>query len=172
LEEEGFIVKGPGQGAPIHVSPAGDVVLADAMEGPVSHISITPSGAGYGDVETNRLIELAAMHLVISTYAADGWDIEDVSDAKCGWVITVRRDASEMHLEVRGVSGPRPSILLTCNEYDTACSDPLWRLAVATRALVAPSQAEYDRATAQGASMPQLFRVDLTSSTPCAAGSD
>lgn len=57
---------------------------------------------------------------------------EDVSAQQFGWDITVRRVSEELHLEVKGVPGTKPTVLLTHNEDATAGADPAWRLTVAT----------------------------------------
>ena len=76
------------------------------------------------------------MRIAIETYA--GWQPKDVNGEKCGWDITFRRGAVVHHVEVKGVSGQRPRVLLTRNEVAVARRDPCWRLLVVTRVLVAP----------------------------------
>ena len=137
LEDElGRVVKEPGQNSPVHLAPAGAGEESPADELTDRTIYVTDRGAGFGDAETNRVVETAAMRVAIDTYA--GWEADDVSRAKCGWDITFRRDGLEHHVEVEGVSGQKPRILLTHNEVAVARHDPFWKLLVVTRALVAP----------------------------------
>ena len=109
LEERGLIVKGPGNVVPIHVSPP------ELRNGPLPAtelITVTATGAGYGDSLTNAKVERAAMDLVAETYRERGWVVEDVSKRNVGWDLTAWKAGSEIHLEVKGVSGTKPSILL------------------------------------------------------------
>ncbi len=157
LEERGLIVKGPGNNVPIHVAPPemrGATEVAEV-------ISVTPTGAGFGDPVTNARVEAAAMDLVAATYGELGWTPADVSAGKVGWDITMRRGRDELHVEVKGVSGSKPTILLTRNEHSTASTDPLWRLAVVTQALTSPTLSEYSAEQVLESSRPHVFRVQL-----------
>lgn len=101
------------------------------------------------------------MDLVTSTYTERGWTLQDVSARKVGWDITMRRGVDELHMEVKGVSGSKPTILLTRNEHATARNDPFWRLAVVTQALTSPTLTEYEAIHVLGRSNPHVFRVQL-----------
>lgn len=158
LEERGLIVKGPGNNVPIHVAPPN---LRKGQDPGTELITVTASGAGYGDPVTNARVEKAAMDLVAATYEQHGWVPEDVSAGKVGWDITVRRAAEELHLEVKGVSGSKPTVLLTHNEHTRAGTDPAWRLAVVTQALTSPTLAEFTAGHVLDASSPHVFRVQL-----------
>lgn len=158
LEERGLIVKGPGNNVPIHVSPPN---LRRGSMTSTELITVTATGAGYGDPVTNAQVEKAAMDLVASTYREQGWRVQDVSARKVGWDITVRRGAEEMHLEVKGVSGSKPTVLLTRNEHATAAADPSWRLTVVTQALTSPIFAEFTPEQVLAASTPHVFQVKL-----------
>lgn len=157
-----LILKQPGHTSPIHLAPDGVVLDDEDLEAKSEQIIISARGAGFGDPETNRKVELAAINAVIAHFA--GWIHDDVSLKKCGWDITFRRGSVEVHAEVKGVSGRRPSILLTRNEYQAAEGDSLWRLFVVTRALVAPSVQEFDREAAIAASEPYVYRTRLDGS--------
>lgn len=158
LEERGLIVKGPGNNVPIHVAPPD---LRERGAEVVEVISVTPSGAGYGDPVTNAKVERVAMELVASTYVDLGWTPVDVSAHKVGWDITMRSGDDELHVEVKGVSGSKPTVLLTRNEHAVARVDPLWRLAVVTQALTSPTLSEYTAANVLEGSTPHVFRVQL-----------
>lgn len=158
LEERGLIVKGPGNVVPIHVSPP---ELRPNTHSVTEFITLTTDGAGYGDPSTNARVEKAAMHLVAATYRDRGWTVEDVSARKVGWDLTARQAGAQLHLEVKGVSGSKPTILLTRNEHATAGTDPAWRLAVVIQALTSPTLAEFDSEQVLAASAPHVFRVQL-----------
>jgi hypothetical protein len=158
LEERGLIVKGPGNVVPIHVSPP---ELRHGTQSATELITVTATGAGYGDPVTNARVEKAAMELVAASYRDRGWDVEDVSARKEGWDLTARRAGDERHLEVKGVSGTKPTILLTHNEHAKAGTDSTWRLAVVTQALTSATLTEFAPAHVLAASAPHVFRVQL-----------
>lgn len=158
LEERGLIVKGPGNNVPIHVAPPD---LRERAPNVFEVISMTARGAGYGDPVANAKVERVAMELVASSYVDRGWTPVDVSAHKVGWDITMRRGADERHIEVKGVSGSKPTVLLTRNEHATAGTDPLWRLAVVTQALTSPTLMEYPAALVLERSISHVYRVQL-----------
>ena len=80
---------------------------------------------------------------------------------KLGWDITARRAGDELHLEVKGVSGMKPTILLTRNEHARAGTDPSWQLAVVTQALTSATLTEFAPEQVLLASLPHVFRVQL-----------
>ncbi|MDT5025418.1 MAG: hypothetical protein QOE61_1844 [Micromonosporaceae bacterium] len=155
----GRIVKEPGQNSPVHLAPPNESPDDGAADLEHRSIQVTSRGAGFGDAETNRLVETAAMGAVIDRYS--DWQHEDVSAAKCGWDITFRRNGTEQHVEVKGVSGQRPRVLLTRNEVAVAARDPMWKLLVVTRALVAPSLHEFDRGRVLEEATPYVYVADM-----------
>jgi len=82
-DELGLISKAPGQNAPIHWSPAGEVLPPDETDEAPREIFIGPGGAGFGDAVKNRVVELAAMRKVAEHF--EGWEFDDVSLQKVGW---------------------------------------------------------------------------------------
>ncbi len=91
------------------------------------------------------------------------WQHRDVSADKCGWDITFWTDGAEQHVEVKGVSGQQPKVLLTRNEVAAARRDPLWSLLVVTRVLVAPEVHEFDRKAVLARAEPYVYAADLPS---------
>jgi hypothetical protein len=158
-DELGLISKAPGQNAPIHLAPVGEVFPPDETDDAPREVFIGPGGAGFGDAAENRVVELAAMRKVVEHF--EGWEYGDVSLQKVGWDITFTRGLDERHVEVKGVSGRRPSVLLTRNEVDKAAGDPLWSLVVVTQALVAPVVHEFDRNAVVDAASPYVYRAEL-----------
>jgi hypothetical protein len=156
-------------GNPQYVSPAEAAALVElvgevpaAPESPPDEIVVGRSGAGFGDPVKNVVVETHAMAAVIEYLEADGWRCDDVSSRKCGWDITATRPGRERHVEVKGVSGSRPIVLLTRNEVATARMDPDWCLIVVTQALSKQEVHEYSAEDAVAASEPYVYRADLS----------
>jgi hypothetical protein len=63
---------------------------------------------------------------------------------------------------VKGVTGKKPSILLTRNEYETAKADEHWRLAVVTMALTEPTVQVFNAAVGLECAEAYVYRVDLS----------
>jgi hypothetical protein len=116
-------------------------------------------GGGFGDAETNRRVELAAMDVVMSAYRSEGFDVKDESAAKCGWDITARKNSEVFHIEVKGVTGQAVTFLLTAHEFDTAKDDPQWLLAVISKALTDPQYYELDAADVLAHAQPFMYQV-------------
>jgi hypothetical protein len=117
--------------------------------------------AGFGDPESNREVELAAMSFTDARYAIDGWIVEDVSALNCGWDVTVTKGPQQRHLEVKGVSGPVPKVLVTRNELRFAGEDLDWLLVVVTDVLTSPSSHEYGPEAVRRLAVPLAYEVDL-----------
>jgi hypothetical protein len=142
------------------VSYVPDVTVSEVEADHYFHIGA--HGAGFGDAESNREVELAAMSVTSGRYAVDGWIVEDVSALTCGWDITVTKGPQVRHLEVKGVSGPVPKVLVTRNELRSAGQDLDWLLVVVTDALTSPSYHEYGPEAVRGLAVPLAYEVDLS----------
>lgn len=125
-------------------------------------ITVSTSGAGFGTASQNAVVEAAAMAAVIGFYR--GWRYKDVSKDKVGWDISfTHRESRELaKVEVKGVSGSRPIVLLTANELKAARKHSEWTLAVVTRALSDPRVVEYSAAQALHSAKPYVFKADLS----------
>ncbi|TWE10279.1 protein NO VEIN domain-containing protein [Rudaeicoccus suwonensis] len=134
----------------------------DDTPNPGHQVTVTSEGAGFGDAQRNAVVEAAAMAAVQEFYG-DDWEGEDVSADKIGWDITFRsRSGPESYkVEVKGVSGSRPTILLTANERRAAQDEPGWWLAVVTHALSNPTIREYTGEDVVTAAKPYIFRVQM-----------
>lgn len=130
--------------------------------GPGKQMTVTNNGAGFGDAKQNAVVEAAAMAAVLEFYG-DDWEAEDVSPHKVGWDITFRHKTGpeSYRVEVKGVSGSRPIVLLTANELRAAEAEPEWILAVVTRALSDPQVVEYTARDALTAAKPYVFRARM-----------
>ncbi|MGY1631865.1 protein NO VEIN domain-containing protein [Geodermatophilus sp. SYSU D01186] len=131
---------------------------------PDRELTVSPRGAGFGNAVQNKVVELAAMDAVRQVYEDEGWHVDDVSLAKCGWDLTCTRGAEITRAEVKGVSGDKPLVLLTANEWNAAKNQPGWVLAVATRAISAPEISVYTSQEALQAAEPYVYRADLSQS--------
>lgn len=130
-------------------------------DGPVV---LTGRGAGFGTPEQNRKVEAAAMREVTRELRAQGFDVEDVSARKLGWDLTAIPRTTDQDLrliEVKGVSGAQPRILLTRREHATAACDERWELAVVTDALGTPQVRWFTGRQALRAAEPFVFQVTL-----------
>jgi hypothetical protein len=129
---------------------------------PREEITISPRGAGFGDPLQNAVVEAAAMDAVIDYYGSE-WRYKDVSTEKLGWDITfTHKQSREVYrVEVKGVSGDRPIVLLTANEVRAAEEETGWALAVVTRALSKPAVTEYTADEVLEAAEPYVYKAKL-----------
>lgn len=126
-------------------------------------ITVSERGAGFGDPVTNKLIENAAVDAVTDYYHDQfHCEVTDVGSQKLGWDLScVAPDGTLYRVEVKGVAGSKPSILLTRNELRSAKEDPNWELAVVTRALSNPTVAIYYPEDVLDIAESMVYRVDL-----------
>ena len=102
-------------------------------------------GAGFGNPETNRKVERAAVDAVTDWYESEGWTVESVEVQKCGYDLLCRKDSEENHVEVKGVQGELVSFIITAAEVKQAQKDSDFVLCVVTSALTdAPKLNLYD----------------------------
>lgn len=95
----------------------------------------TPTGAGFGTPETNRKVERAAVAVVTDWYESEGWTVESVEAAKCGYDLFCRKESEENHVEVKGVQGELVAFIITAAEVRQAQKDSEFVLCVVTSAL-------------------------------------
>lgn len=93
------------------------------------------AGAGFGDPETNRKVESAAISLVSEWYESRGWKVESVEAEKCGYDLRCRKGSTERNVEVKGVQRASPSFIITAAEVKQAQSNSNFVLCVVTSAL-------------------------------------
>lgn len=91
-------------------------------------------GAGFGAVESNAQVERAAVKAVTDKYIADGWSVQSVESARCGFDLLCQRGTEEENVEVKGVSGGRLQFIITVGEVEEARSNPKFVLFVVTEA--------------------------------------
>jgi predicted RNA-binding protein with PUA-like domain len=126
-------------------------------------ITVSERGAGFGDPVTNKLIENAAVDAVTDYYRDQfHCEVTDVGSQKLGWDLSCAApDGTLYRVEVKGVAGGRPSILLTRNELRSAREDPNWELAVVTKALSSPTVSIYYPEDVIDIADSMVYRVDL-----------
>lgn len=93
------------------------------------------SGAGFGNPETNRRVETAAINFVTEWYESKGWSVNSVEMKKCGYDLLCTKNGSEEHVEVKGVQSIEPAFIITANEVRQAQSDPHFYICVVASAL-------------------------------------
>ncbi len=97
----------------------------------------------FGDSETNRLVEVAAVGIVRQHYEAEGWTVVSRESDKCGYDLECSRGRSRRHVEVKGRSGAEVAFVLTQRELEAAETDSLFQLAVVTLALTETPVAQF-----------------------------
>lgn len=97
--------------------------------------ALRKSGAGFGDAETNLLVERAAIRKVTRLLKQRGFVVTSRERDSIGYDLDARRGRTELHVEVKGVSGAPIQFPITRNEVSRATSDPSFRLFVVTEAI-------------------------------------
>lgn len=93
------------------------------------------TGSGYGDAESNKKVETAAIDHVLRTWKAKGFKVTSREAEKVGYDLEVQSGKERWHVEVKGTSGSEEGFILTENEYAQARSDPKWLLEIVINAL-------------------------------------
>lgn len=133
-------------------------------------VSVDSQGAGFGDPLTRAVVEKAAVVAVTEQFRSAGYDVVSVERDRCGWDLTCTgQDGSVARVEVKGVSGPKPSVLLTRNEHRSAAQDEGWVLAVVTNALRKPRVTIYTADQVRAAAETFVYTVDLSQGGQLAA---
>lgn len=109
-------------------------------------------GGGFGDAEQNVRVERAAVGAVIRDYRSHGWTVQSKETEKPGYDLLCSRGSVVLHVEVKGISGPDCSFVVTAKEKEKAESDPAFRLVAVTHAL-RPKRRELSKFTG-----PELLR--------------
>jgi hypothetical protein len=102
--------------------------------------STRETGSGFGNSETNRQVEQAAISYVTTKYQENGWTVESVESKKCGYDLLCSKDNAQEHVEVKGVQGELISFPITEGEVKRSRSDEKFILYIVTSALLNPVQ--------------------------------
>jgi hypothetical protein len=100
----------------------------------VEHL-ISKQGAGFGDPKKNREAELAAISYAKQSFQKDGYKVRSVESLNLGYDLVANKGSTELHLEVKGVSGNVPNFIITANETELAKRDKSFRLIIVLNAL-------------------------------------
>ncbi len=96
-------------------------------------------GAGFGNLETNRQIEEAAILYVTNDYQKKGWIVTSVEFEKCGYDLLCTKNLVEEHVEVKGIQGDLVSFIITSGEVKQSRFDEKFYLFAITLALSNPT---------------------------------
>jgi len=92
-------------------------------------------GAGFGDPETNKKVERAAVRAVRTYFEQRGFDVQSFEGGKVGFDLKCVQEKIVFHVEVKGIAGSVEAFSMTALEFKLAQSDPEFRLAVVVNAL-------------------------------------
>jgi len=107
-------------------------IIVDGLE-PIEQL--IKSGAGFGNPETNKKVELAAVSYVTQWYETRGWSVRSVESEKRGYDLLCSKASTVEHVEVKGVQSVSPSFIITANEVRQAHNDAAFVVCVVTSAL-------------------------------------
>jgi hypothetical protein len=91
-------------------------------------------GGGFGDAATDPLVEQAAVRKVTRLLKGRGFRVRSRESERIGYDLDATKGRTELHVEVKGVSGDRIQFLITKAEVAKAASDLTFRLMVVTEA--------------------------------------
>lgn len=92
-------------------------------------------GGGFGEPEQNTEVEQVAVRVVTEWYSNRGWEVVSVENQRCGFDLLCRRNGTEEHVEVKGVTGNDKRFIITAAELRQAKEDDRFVLALVRRAL-------------------------------------
>lgn len=105
---------------------------------------VAVQGGGYGNAETRKRTEEAAIDFVQAELRRRGFTVIDRQRDNCGYDLMATSPQGCLLIEVKGTSSVVPRLFISRNEYRCSVSEPDWRLFVVTSALSAPRLHEYD----------------------------
>jgi len=95
-------------------------------------------GGGFGNPETNRQVEQAAILYVTNNYQKSGWLVESVESEKRGFDLLCTKNKVQENVEVKGTQGDLISFTITAGEVRQSQIDESFILSVVTSALSNP----------------------------------
>jgi hypothetical protein len=128
------------QGSRIFQLLAGDRQLPPTCSRPAHRRDATlERAAGFGDVETNRKVERAAVEAATRHYRDLGWSVRSVESEHRGYDLHCHRGSDDLHVEVKGASGRAFGFIMTQREYVLASEDEDFELCFVASALTRPA---------------------------------
>jgi hypothetical protein len=97
-------------------------------------------GAGFGSAEQNRKVEAAAIRKVTRELKSRGYSVVSRERDKIGYDLDATKGRSELHVEVKGITGVALKFPITSSEKKRAANDKAFRLMVVTRALTSAAE--------------------------------
>ena len=141
-----------------YVSPERAKALVDRckLEVPVLPNSQWPgAGAGFGNAETNRLVEKAAVGRVARLLRKCGFKVVSREKDRIGYDLDATKGQIELHVEVKGVSGEGIQFPITSAEVRRSEVDKQFRLMVVTSARMRHAKVHEFR----GAQLKRMFQL-------------
>ena len=92
------------------------------------------NGAGFGNAETNRIVEKAAIRKVTQALMDQGYIVVSREKENLGYDLDASNANSLLHVEVKGISGDELQFPITANELNQSKKDPNFHLFVVTKA--------------------------------------
>lgn len=108
-----------------------------AMQPPAPQLKVSKvagRGAGFGEAETNALVERAAVQAVRRQLVSEGYKIVSRERERIGYDLDATRDGTTLHIEVKGISGLLLQFPITGAEVKKSTSDAAFRLFAVTEA--------------------------------------
>jgi hypothetical protein len=94
----------------------------------------TARRARFGDADSNRLVERAAIAFTSRTLKSQGWKVHSVEREARGYDLLCTKGHDRLDIEVKGIASDIPAFIITSNEVRVSRNDKRWRVAVVTRA--------------------------------------
>lgn len=104
----------------------------------------------------DKLAEAAAVKHIKARLKKAGYTVISRETVVCGYDLHAVRDGSELHVEVKGVSGSTLRFFLTKREFEASTSDPDWRLAIVLEARTRPRSMSF----VKGGVLGKRFKMD------------
>jgi hypothetical protein len=101
-------------------------------------------GGGFGDPNSNKEVEHAAIKEAKRILIADGFAVKSREPEKIGYDLDASKGELVLHVEVKGVSGTTLQFPITQGEVKRASTDPSFRLIAVTNALSKPVVVSFD----------------------------
>jgi hypothetical protein len=123
--------------------PVGSVAAVLFLEQEVEP-EVTIQGGSYGDAESRKQTEEAAIRFVQAELHVRGFTVLDRQRDNCGYDLLATSPQGRLLVEVKGTASTAPRFIISRNEYRCSVIEPDWRLFVVTSARSAPCLHEYD----------------------------
>lgn len=129
----------------------GGVLFLESAE----ELSVRVTGGGFGDAQTRKEVEQAAIAAVTRDLKSRGFVVEDHQRENRGYDLLARKGRSSLLVEVKGTDAPSPRFFLSRNEHRCSQRNAQWRLEVVCSARNVPVIYNYTNGE-----MRKAFRFD------------